>query len=374
MIGTPPGTAAANAAEGGYAVRLHRMLALGASALVLLGACGTGGSAGPAASGAPSVAPASGAVSAAPSAAASPGASSVPGSTSSSAAPSAAANSIASQMALGGPPECPQRPFCLIGLEKVYGLHFKAFVPLDAGGPLTVAALRTGKIQVGELFTSDPSIQVDNFVLLNDDRHLQASDNIAPVIRTAVLKAHPDIATLLNRISAKLTQQQLVSINKQVVVDKTDTATVARQWLQQNGFMPTGGSNKGTIVVGAVNFPENELLAEIYAQELQANGYTVTRKFGLASREVIQPAMESGQIDLSPEYLASLAEYLDKGAGKATGDPAVTSRILQTYLTPKGETVLNYAPATDENGFVVTKATADRYHLVNISDLAKPAS
>ena len=354
-------------------MRLHRMLALGASALVLVGACGTGGSATPAATGAPSTAPASAAASAGASAPASPaGSPAAPGA--GSAAPSAAANSIAGHFALGGPPECPQRPFCLLGLEKVYGLHFRSFVPLDAGGPLTVAALRTGKIQVGELFTSDPSIQVDNFVLLNDNRHLQASDNIAPVIRTAVLKAHPDIAALLNRISAKLTQQQLVSLNKQVVVDHTDAATVARQWLQQNGFVPTGGSNKGTIVVGAVSFPENQLLAELYAQELQANGYSVTRKFGLASREVLQPAMQSGQVDLAPEYMASLTEYLDKGAGKATTDPAKTAKVLQAYLTPKGETVLNYAPATDENGFVVTKATADQYHLVNISDLAKPAS
>ena len=362
-------------------MRLYRMLALGASALVLMGACGTGGSATPAASGTPSVAPSSQAASAAPSSAASAPAASAPSAASpgassalsASEAPAAPANAIARQLAFGGPPECPQRPYCLIGLRKVYGLTFKTFVPLDAGGPLTVAALETGKIQIGELFTSDPSIQVDGFVLLNDDRHLEASDNIAPVIRTAVLQAHPDIAKLLNRISSKLTQQQLVALNKQVVVDKTDPATVARNWLQQNGFVPTGGSGKGTIVVGAVNFPENELLAEIYAQELQANGYSVTRKFGLASREVIQPAMQAGQIDLSPEYLASLTEYLDKGAGKATGDPAVTAKILQTYLTPKGETVLNYAPATDENGFVVTKATADKYHLVNISDLAKPA-
>ena len=349
-------------------MRFHRMLALGASALVLASACGTGGGSTPAATVAPVSQPstqASAPASAAPSAPSSPAAS--------VAAPSAAANSIASRLVLGGPPECPQRPFCLIGLQKVYGLTFKSFVPLDAGGPLTVAALQTGKVQVGLLFTSDPSIQVDGFVLLNDDRHLQASDNIAPVIRTAVLRAHPDIATMLNEISAKLTQTQLTSLNKQVTVDKTDPADVARAWLQQNGFVPTGGSNKGTVVVGSTNFSEQLVLAELYAQELEANGYTVTRKFNLGSREVVQPAIQSGQIDLYPEYLASLTEYLDKGTGLATTDPAKTSKVLAGLLAPKGESVLAYAPATDENGFAVTKQTAQQYGLVNISDLAKPA-
>ncbi len=351
-------------------MRLHRMLALGASALVLASACGTGGGSSPAATVAPVTQPSSQA--SAP--AVTPAAASTPASAvASAAAPSAAANSIASRLVLGGPPECPQRPFCLIGLQKVYGLTFKSFVPLDAGGPLTVAALQTGRIGVGLLFTSDPSIQVDGFVLLNDDKHLQASDNVAPVIRTAVLRKHPDIATLLNGISAKLTQAQLTSLNKQVTVDKTDPADVARAWLQQNGFVPTGGANKGTIVVGSTNFSEQLVLAELYAQELEANGYTVTRKFNLGSREVVQPAIQSGQIDLYPEYLASLTEYLDKGTGLATTDPAKTAKVLAGLLAPKGESVLAYAPATDENGFAVTKQTAQQYRLVNISDLAKPA-
>ena len=369
MIPAPAGRAARrrNRSIGGYPVRLYRMIALGASALVLASACGTGGSASPAATGAPTSAQPSAAASAAPSAAAQSSAAA------SAAAASAPANSVAAQLAMGGPPECPQRPFCLIGLNKLYGLTFKSFVPLDAGGPLTVAALQTGKVQVGLLFTSDPSIQVDGFVLLNDDKHLQASDNLAPVIRTAVLQAHPDIATLLNGVSAKLTQQQLTSLNKQVTVDKTDPKDAARAWLQQNGFVPSGASGKGTVVVGSTNFSEQLILAEIYAQELEANGYKVTRKFNLGAREVVQPAIQSGQIDLYPEYLASLTEYLDKGSGLATTDPAKTSQVLAGLLKPKGESVLAYAPATDENGFVVTKATAQKYGLVNISDLAKPA-
>ena len=346
-------------------MRLFRIIALGASTLVLAGACGAGGSATPTATAASASAQPSQAAPAAASVAVQPA--------HPSAAASAATDTIASRLEFGGPPECPQRPFCLIGLQKVYGVTFKSFVPLDAGGPLTVAALETGKVQVGLLFTSDPSIQVDGFVLLHDDKHLQASDNIAPVIRTAVLQAHPDIAALLDEISEKLTQAQLTSLNTQVTVDKMDPSDVARAWLQQSGIVPTGGSHKGNIVVGSTNFSEQLVLAELYAQQLEANGYSVTRKFNLGSREVVQPAIQSGQIDLYPEYLASLTEYLDNGSGLATTDPAKTSAVLARLLKPKGESVLAFAPATDENGFVVTKATAQQYGLVNVSDLAKPA-
>src|SRR5438094_10338340 len=95
---------------------------------------------------------------------------------------------VAKDMILGGPPECPQRPFCQLGLKNVYGLTFKDFKPLDAGGPLTVAALEGKQIDVGLLFTSDPSIVAKNFVLLDDDKHLQLADNIAPVVRNALLQ------------------------------------------------------------------------------------------------------------------------------------------------------------------------------------------
>jgi osmoprotectant transport system substrate-binding protein len=144
----------------------------------------------------------------------------------------------AKDMILGGPPECPQRPFCLLGLKSVYGLTFKDFKPLDAGGPLTVAALEGKQIDVGLLFTSDPSIVVKSFVLLDDDKHLQLADNIAPVVRNAVLqKDDGTMKKLLNSISAKLTQGELNELNKQVAVDKKDNKDVAAAWLKKQGLI-----------------------------------------------------------------------------------------------------------------------------------------
>jgi osmoprotectant transport system substrate-binding protein len=145
---------------------------------------------------------------------------------------------IGNTLVLGGPPECPQRPFCQLGLKNTYGITFKDFKPLDAGGPLTITALDGKQIDVGLLFTSDPSIVAKNFVLLDDDKHLQLADNIAPVVRNALLqKDDGTLARLLESISAKLSQAELNDMNKQVAVDKADSKVVAAAWLKKQGLI-----------------------------------------------------------------------------------------------------------------------------------------
>jgi len=331
-------------------MRTFRTATLGATTLaLLLGACTSGGS-----SASPSVAASEPAASEAPSVEATAG------------------PSIASTLVLGGPPECPERPFCLLGLQEKYGLEFKEFTPLDAGGPLTVQALTGGQIQVGLLFTSDPAIAVNGFVLLEDDKQLQLADNLIPVVRKEVLDANPLIADTLNAIVAKLSQDELTELNKAVTVDLTPTTDAAKAWLTKVAIPTVGGGN-GSVTVGSTNFYEQEILGEIFAQALEANGFTVERKFQLGNREIVFPALESGQIDILAEYAATALEHVNGGAGQATTDPAATSAAFVAALEPKGLVALDYAEATDQNGFVVTKATADQYGLVTIGDLAKPA-
>lgn len=139
---------------------------------------------------------------------------------------------VAGQMVLGGPPECPTRPFCLQGLMSTYGLNFKDFKSLDAGGPLTVAALDSGDIDVGLLFTTDPNISLKNYTLLEDDKHLQLADNVAPIVRNQVLQAGSDMRTLLNSVTSKLTTADLTDMNKQVGIDHKDAKDVAKAYLQ----------------------------------------------------------------------------------------------------------------------------------------------
>ena len=139
----------------------------------------------------------------------------------------------------------------------------------------------------------------------------------------------------------------------------------------------TGGgssSPKPTIKIGSVGFDEARVMAEIYAQVLEENGYTVDRAgIGLGTRDVLLPALESGQIDLQPEYIGS---GLASGyGGTSTNDPDTNRTELQKILDTKGGgiTVLDYTPAVDTNALVVRKETADEHSLATWGDLAAVA-
>ncbi|MGI9665625.1 MAG: ABC transporter substrate-binding protein [Acidimicrobiia bacterium] len=137
----------------------------------------------------------------------------------------------------GGPPECPEREFCLIGLESVYGLSFAEFKPLDVGGPLTVAALEGGEIDVALLFTTDGVIVSKGFVLLEDDQGLQPAENLIPALRTDIAEEYGgNIERVLNAVSAVLTTGDLTELNKLTGYDGEDPAEVASNWLESVGI------------------------------------------------------------------------------------------------------------------------------------------
>ncbi|HEX5938075.1 MAG TPA: ABC transporter substrate-binding protein [Actinomycetota bacterium] len=144
---------------------------------------------------------------------------------------------VADELTLGGPPECPQRPFCLRGLHEVYGVLFNDFMPLDAGGPLTVDALKRDAVQIGLLFSTDPRIEANGFVPLVDDRRLQNAENITPVIRSE--KLNDEVRRLLDAVSAQLTTEEMTELVGQVVIDGRSVATVAKEFLSD--IRLTGG-------------------------------------------------------------------------------------------------------------------------------------
>ncbi len=278
---------------------------------------------------------------------------------------------IASQFVFGAPPDCPTNPFCQIGLKKTYGIVFKQVKKLDFGGPLTVSGLKSGAIQVGELFSS--SVYDPSFVVLEDDKHLEAADNLVPLVRKAV--DSPDIDTILNSVMAKLTTPILLGLNRQYDIDKKDPAAIAQAFIQQNSLMGaktnTGAGKTLTLGVSSV-FNEQLILTEMYKILLENAGYTVKTQENIESRKISDPALFSGQIDIKVEYLASESIQNDPKA-KVSSDPQNNAQILSQILSAKGVNVLNFSPATDQNVFVVTKATAKKYNLKKVSDLAKSA-
>ena len=276
-------------------------------------------------------------------------------------------NTIAGKLIMGGPPEFQTRR--LSGLTSTYGVTFKGFKSTGQGGVNGVTSLKNGQVDAADIFTSDPAIKANNFVVLQDPKSFFGTQNVVPLINKS--KATAPVAQVLNFISSKLTSDALIELNTQVQVDKKDPAAVAEAWLSSLGQKPPANFTAGvSLTVGSANFPENETLADIYAIALQATGAKVKTQLNIGSREKYFPALEDGSVDLVPEYLGSILTYLDKNATAATETDVKAA--LATKLPSKLE-ILDVSPAQDNDAIVVTKATADKYHLVTIADLAKTA-
>jgi osmoprotectant transport system substrate-binding protein len=141
---------------------------------------------------------------------------------------------VAGDLVLGGPPECPERTFCIQGLKEVYNVEFGDFVPL-AETPARIEALGAGEIDVALLFSTVPEIAARGFVVLEDDKQLQSADNILPVARTEAL--NDEIQQLLNSVSGLLTTENVTELNSRVSIEGEDPADVARDFLEQNGLI-----------------------------------------------------------------------------------------------------------------------------------------
>ncbi|MGH3352889.1 MAG: ABC transporter substrate-binding protein [Nocardioides sp.] len=140
---------------------------------------------------------------------------------------------VAKDLTLGASPEFKKRPQGVPGLEKSYGVTFKEYKPLDAGGPLTAAALKKGDIDVANIFTTDSGIVTNDWVVLEDPKNLFLSQNVVPLIRSEALS--DDAETAINAVSEALTTENLTDALAKVQVDKTDPATVAKEFLADNG-------------------------------------------------------------------------------------------------------------------------------------------
>jgi osmoprotectant transport system substrate-binding protein len=282
---------------------------------------------------------------------------------------------IASKLALGGPPECSDRPLCAQGLQSVYGATFREVQKLDAGGKLTVAALKNNSIQIGLIFTSDGQIEANGWVLLNDDKNWQPADQVTPIANDAIATAYgEDLAKVVNGISGNIKTADLVKLNKSVDVDLNDTEAVAKDFVKLKNLLPTGDQapkSGPTIKVGSANFSEDATLASIYAEVLKAYGYPVEVKLKVGSREVYYPLVKAnGDVNFVPDYGGTLLTFVDP-AQTPTTDATKTHDAVAAAIKKDGITAYEAAQAEDKNGFVVTRETAARYNLKNLSDLAK---
>jgi osmoprotectant transport system substrate-binding protein len=141
---------------------------------------------------------------------------------------------------VGGPPECPQRPYCLVGLRDVYGVRVRRFVPLE-GQAQTLAALEQGVVDVAVMFTTDGALGSSDVVALSDDRELQPVENVVPVVSAPALGRYgARLVGALDAVSARLTTGSLRFLNWRTTFGGNSAAAEARGWLERRGLV-TGG-------------------------------------------------------------------------------------------------------------------------------------
>jgi osmoprotectant transport system substrate-binding protein len=140
----------------------------------------------------------------------------------------------AKDLVIGASPEFQTRQQGLVGLKSVYGLEFKSFKALDAGGPLTQAALKKNTVQAADIFTTDPTISKEKFVVLQDPKNLFGFENVQPLVYKSGLSQKGVDA--LNAVSAKLDTAAMLDLDTQVQLDNKDPLDVAKAWLKSAGL------------------------------------------------------------------------------------------------------------------------------------------
>ncbi|MFC4146701.1 glycine betaine ABC transporter substrate-binding protein [Micromonospora mangrovi] len=259
---------------------------------------------------------------------------------------------------------------------------------IGAMGAVTAAGLLTGCGDAGSSGTDAPQkgasgagcapVAGDQLVVLNDDKKLQNTDNIIPAVNAKV--ATPQLLAALDKVSAALDTPKLIGLNKAVDVDRKTPQVAAKEFADANGL--TSGVEKGpggSIVVGAGNFSESQLLAELYKITLTSAGYQVKVQT-VGNRELYEPALEKGEIQVVPEYAATMAEFLNTKANGKDAQPVSSPELDKTVTALKAEgdkagiSFGKPAAAQDQNAFAVTKAFADKYGVTSLSDLAAKCS
>jgi len=140
-------------------------------------------------------------------------------------------------VALAAAPDCPERPDCQLGLKSVYGIEVSNFEPLGFGTVQTKDALESGEVDLGQVGTSDGSLESLGLVVLEDDMDWQNAENLTPVVNSDFLAENPDVADSLNELSGVLTTEDLMSLNAQVDVERMLAADVAATYLEDKGLV-----------------------------------------------------------------------------------------------------------------------------------------
>jgi osmoprotectant transport system substrate-binding protein len=216
----------------------------------------------------------------------------------------------------------------------------------------------------------------DQLVVLEDDKQLQNADNVIPAVNAAAAQANPALLEALNAVSSVLTTEDLIEMNAAVDVERQSATDVAAAYISDKGLDSGVSGGSGPIVVGASDFTESQVLGTLYADVLTAAGFQASVQT-VGNRELYLPALQRGEIQVFPEYLATVTDIINAqingsdAEGVASGDVDATVEALTPLAEQAGLVFGEPAEAADQNAFAVTQEFADQVGVSTLSELAE---
>jgi osmoprotectant transport system substrate-binding protein len=215
----------------------------------------------------------------------------------------------------------------------------------------------------------------DQLVVLDDDKNLQNADNVIPAVNAAAAEASPAVLEALNAVSAELTTEDLIEMNAAVDVERQSAEDVVAAYISDKGLDSGVSGGSGPIVVGASDFTESQVLGTLYADVLTAAGFQASVQT-VGNRELYLPALQRGEIQVFPEYLATVTDIINAqingsdAEGVASGDVDATVEALTPLAEQAGLVFGEPAEAADQNAFAVTQEFADQVGVTTLTELA----
>jgi len=259
----------------------------------------------------------------------------------------------------------------------------RIIAPLALAVALTAACGESGSsgtggdAEAGSSASGDTCAPVagDQLVVLEDDKQLQNADNVIPAVNAAAAQANPALLEALNAVSAELTTEDLIEMNAAVDVERQSAEDVVAAYISDKGLDSAATGGSGPVVVGAADFTESQVLATLYADVLTAAGFQGSVQT-VGNRELYLPALERGEIQAFPEYLATVTEFIeaDDSTEVASGDVDATVEALTPLAEGVGLVFGEPAEAADQNAFAVTQEFADQVGVTTLSELAEACS
>jgi osmoprotectant transport system substrate-binding protein len=217
-------------------------------------------------------------------------------------------------------------------------------------------------------------VEGEQLVMLEDDKKLQTVDNIIPAV--AAPAETPQLLDALNAVSEVLTTEDLVGLVAAVDLERQGAVEVAAGYVEENSLSGVVSGGSGAVIVGAANFSESQILANVYAEVLNGAGFSATVQ-SVGNREAYLPALQRNEIQVFPEYVGTLATFLNGKLNGPDAEPVASSDLEETVtnLTALGEQAgLVFgepAEAADQNAFAVNKTLADELGVTTLSELAE---